>query len=695
MSTINQKRRRSTNGRSSILKVNQRGTILGGNPTLKIDIPFVRKEGGEKLLTITKHIPIPPGSKLSQDPRVVQFDKRIEDEERKENKKRLQDFLEDNSLDGVDKKQWVARAMKRNPDVLNLMERLRPLSKKESFSRLNKFDDKSPNHLMPKQTSTTECRGELTRENVVQMIYQHYYSKGEYSYQETIKKLKEETGISYNGMYKESPSILKSCLSMGITDAENVKELQDTGMEDLTHDIEVQTSSIYTHLDREYDPNDLRKNIWEELLSTDENKDNFEIKDKELKLATLNKLIQYLTSDDAENNFLDTFLITYRSFTTPEVLLNRLIERYKVPDLEQMNDPNMTDDQWNQRKKIIRLRTGNVLQKWIPNYFYDWSQAMILMTTDFIDDYLLKKSETINLGKSLKTKLNRELKNQRKKGFKTVFSNSDVQLPIVPRNIFSNSLQLNDIDETELARQITLMEHDTFSKIKPVELLNCAWSKENLKHRSVNVLRSTALFNQFSKEITNSILQPKTLKERKINMQRAYGVARALFKLKNFNDFLSVTSGLSNAGVHRLKWTKLEIDQRLHSEFEENIKVMSSDNSFKVYRAHILGLDPPLVPYLGIYLTDLTFIEDGNADVINHSVTGRELINWKKRKLVYAVIQQIQQYQDKPFDILPVYQIQQCIERLLDKSFPDEKEFFKMSLEREPRSAQSKEDLPQ
>jgi hypothetical protein len=457
---------------------------------------------------------------------------------------------------------------------------------------------------MPKQSSKTECRNDLSREQIIQIIFQHLYSKvnvvGENdkssTYSKTIQYLAEETGVEYNGMYNDPSSILKTLLSMGITEPEKVKELHETGMEDLTHDIEVQTGSIYTHLDREYDPNDLRKNIWEELLDPEDNKDNMEKRDGELKLASLNKLIQFLTSDDAENNFLDTFLITYRSFTTPEVLLNRLIERYKVP--EHPFDPNVSEEEWTQTIKIIRLRTGNVLQKWIPNYFYDWSQEMILQTTDFIDDYLLKKPDTVNLGKSLKTKLNRELKNQRKKGFKTVFSGSDIQLPVVPKNVFSDTMTLYDIDEFELAKQITLMEHDTFSKIKPVELLNCAWSKENLKHRSVNVLRSTALFNQFSKEITYSCLMPKSLKERKLNMQRAYGVARGLFKLKNFNTFLSVTSGLSNAGVHRLKFTKGEIDQRLHSEYEENVKVMSSDGSFRVYRSHILGLDPPLVPYL-------------------------------------------------------------------------------------------------
>jgi hypothetical protein len=41
----------------------------------------------------------------------------------------------------------------------------------------------------------------------------------------------------------------------------------------------------------------------------------------------------------------------------------------------------------------------------------------------------------------------------------------------------------------------------------------------------------------------------------------------------------------------------------------------------------------------GVYLTDLTFIEDGNPDYIN------ELINFSKRSLIYTVIAKIQQFQ--------------------------------------------------
>jgi hypothetical protein len=45
----------------------------------------------------------------------------------------------------------------------------------------------------------------------------------------------------------------------------------------------------------------------------------------------------------------------------------------------------------------------------------------------------------------------------------------------------------------------------------------------------------------------------------------------------------------------------------------------------------------------GVYLTDLTFIEDGNPDYIN------ELINFSKRSLIYTVIAKIQQFQVHTF----------------------------------------------
>jgi son of sevenless len=63
----------------------------------------------------------------------------------------------------------------------------------------------------------------------------------------------------------------------------------------------------------------------------------------------------------------------------------------------------------------------------------------------------------------------------------------------------------------------------------------------------------------------------------------------------------------------------------------------------QAFRTFLKRVDPPCIPYIGMYLTDLTFMEEG---ISNN--TG-DLINFSKRWKVAAVIQDIQQYQQAPY----------------------------------------------
>jgi son of sevenless-like protein len=144
---------------------------------------------------------------------------------------------------------------------------------------------------------------------------------------------------------------------------------------------------------------------------------------------------------------------------------------------------------------------------------------------------------------------------------------------------------------------------------------------------------------------------------------------------------------LQNAAVHRLNHSWGELDSRTTADYQECMTTMANDKSFKTYREKLMFASPPCVPYLGIFLTDLTFVEDGNPDLVK-SKTGKMLINWKKKKMVHEVISNIKQYQYKPYDFQPVYQIQ----KLMDKLFSEHKQqteevLYKKSLELEPRGA--------
>lgn len=83
---------------------------------------------------------------------------------------------------------------------------------------------------------------------------------------------------------------------------------------------------------------------------------------------------------------------------------------------------------------------------------------------------------------------------------------------------------------------------------------------------------------------------------------------------------------------------------------------------------------------IGVYLTDLTFIEDGNPDLIK----GTALINIDKRIKVAAVIQEIQQYQTAQYCLQAV----PLIDNFLTSKFKTGQsidQLYDLSLQREPR----------
>lgn len=77
---------------------------------------------------------------------------------------------------------------------------------------------------------------------------------------------------------------------------------------------------------------------------------------------------------------------------------------------------------------------------------------------------------------------------------------------------------------------------------------------------------------------------------------------------------------------------------------EELEATMGMEGSFKVYRNTLINATPPCVPYIGVYLTDLVFIEDGNPDKIG------SMVNWTKRRLMYNIISTFQRYQMSQYD---------------------------------------------
>jgi hypothetical protein len=195
----------------------------------------------------------------------------------------------------------------------------------------------------------------------------------------------------------------------------------------------------------------------------------------------------------------------------------------------------------------------------------------------------------------------------------------------------------------EIAQQLTLITFDYFKKLKPSEFLNQHWTKKTKEVKAPNLTSLINRSNEIAAWVATIIMNEKMEKERVIRMEKMIDVANESALLHNYNLTLEILSGLRCNAINRLKKTKMNISELHQMKFKELEKISDPYKSFKNLREMIKEQPPPCIPYIGMYCTDLMFIEDGNPNQIG------ELINWTKRRLYAQVIRQIQVYQLNDF----------------------------------------------
>ncbi|KAF1837805.1 ras GEF [Decorospora gaudefroyi] len=404
----------------------------------------------------------------------------------------------------------------------------------------------------------------------------------------------------------------------------------------------------------------------------------------QLKGGTLAGLVEQLTRHDRlDPAFNNTFLLTYRSFTTASELFEMLVKRWSIQPPHGLAKEDY--QYWvDKKQKPIRFRVVNILKSWFDNYWMEGNdeEAKILIQRvyNFAKDHV---ATTSTPGAApLMTSVE-----QRSRGpdmpTKRLVPTLSAQTPqpILPKHM--KKLKFLDIDATEFARQLTIIESRLYGKIRPTECLNKTWQKKLLPGEPDPAANIKALIlhsNQLTNWVAQMILTQQDVKRRVIVIKHFVNVADKCRQLNNFSTLTSIISALSTAPIHRLNRTWSAVNQRSMATLESMRKLMGSTKNFAEYRDTLHRANPPCIPFLGVYLTDLTFIEDGIPSLIKRT----NLINFAKRAKTAEVIRDIQQYQNVPYPLQPVPELQDYILTNM-QSAGDVHEMYEMSLTVEPR----------
>ncbi|XP_078531441.1 ras-specific guanine nucleotide-releasing factor 2 isoform X1 [Lissotriton helveticus] len=352
---------------------------------------------------------------------------------------------------------------------------------------------------------------------------------------------------------------------------------------------------------------------------------------------------------------------------------SRVQEKFRRVSLTGFNNSERMCDKEFIIRRAATNRVLNVLRHWVSKHTQDFELNIEMKTNvvtlleEILRDPDLLPQERKATANILSVLCQDELDD-------THYSLED----IIPSPEYPKSECLETLSAMELAEQITLLDHIVFRSIPYEEFLGQGWMKPDKNGRTPYIMKTSQHFNDMSNLVASQILSNDEVLFRASSVEKWVVVADICRCMHNYNGVLEITSALNRSAIYRLKKTWAKVSKQTKALMDKLQKTVSSEGRFKNLRETLRNCNPPCVPYLGMYLTDLAFIEEGTPNF-----TEDGLVNFSKMRMISHIIREIRQFQQTPYRIEHQPKVTQF---LLDRSLIlDEDTLYELSLKIEPR----------
>lgn len=421
--------------------------------------------------------------------------------------------------------------------------------------------------------------------------------------------------------------------------------------------------------------------------------------------GSLPALVERLTTHEATPDamFVSTFYLTFRLFCTPRELAEALIYRFDYVG----ESPHTAS--------AVRLRVYNVFKGWLESHWRDETDRDVLGLIQPFAEFklgsilpsagkrLLELSERVtSTDGSLVPRLVSSMGKTNTSISQYIPADTPLPVPIVSKSstyalgnwkMGGTCPTILDFEPLEIARQLTIKQMTVFCSIMPEELLGSQWMK-NSGADSPNVKAMSSFSTDLSNLVADTILLHSEVKRRAAVIKHWIKIAHQCLELNNYDALMAIICSLNSSTITRLRktWDVISPKRREMLKLLQAIVEPSQNN--KVLRARLQGHVPPCLPFLGMFLTDLTFVDIGNPATKTNDA-GLAVINFDKHMRTAKIIGELQRFQI-PYRLTELPDLQEWfqyqISRVRELEAPGSNvqvSYYRKSLLLEPREAQA------